>query len=228
MSWSLIAHTGVGGVAGGVTTGELVTTGADLIVLACTNYVGSGTVTVADSEDNTWDDTLGTSTVIGYFHLKLYFCASPAVSGTHTFSCTGTNTYSSIGVYAFSGAHATPKDVENGAVCDDQETLSTGSVTPSQANSLIVTALGWRSEQDASSPSINQSFTHTADDVTSEDFVHEGLALAWKEHASGAVNPAWSWTNAIDAATRIAVFKPDEGGSPGSPTAEWVPRILLF
>jgi hypothetical protein len=107
----------------------------------------------------------------------------------------------------FSGAHATaPFDVQNGATTAGAATLATGSVTPSQDNSLIVAGLGFNVS--SAGPTINSSFTRSSW-VNFGSGNNYGSAEAYLvQTTAGAVNPTWTKGNTEAAAATIAVFKP--------------------
>jgi hypothetical protein len=131
--------------------------------------------------------------------------ANHTVGTGHTFTVSGTSLFQSLIASAFSGvATASPFDVENGAGSAGATSIATGSVTPSQANSLIVTTVGslW------SSHSIDSGFTEIAD-VAYSAGNHFSIAAAYLvQSAASAVNPTWSGPTSEDSAARIAVFKP--------------------
>ena len=120
----------------------------------------------------------------------------------------------SLAVKAFSGVQATPFDQENGATLTSAGTShQPGSVTPSEANELVVTGIGFASEATESNVTIDSSFlpgTMVIDvdwsQVTDGD--HFGSALAYKiQSSASAENPTWTWTGSNRAVAAIATFK---------------------
>src|SRR5207249_3237049 len=93
----------------------------------------------------------------------IWYVYAPTVGSGHTFTCsTGSATYPAITVAAFAGAASSPFDVENGNGTQNT-TASTGSITPTQDNDLIITI------------GANQTGTFTEDSgVTESDEVSYG------------------------------------------------------
>lgn len=185
------------------TTPSLNTTGANFIVIAVNSYGPGGAVTVTDSKSNTW--TALTQQVAGESKSRLYYCYAPTVGTGHTFNATGGSFYGSIYVQAWAGMAASTFDVENGnASASSASTLQPGSVTPSQANELIITALAFN-DNSAGIIAVNSSFAIT-DTVA---FSFTGGSMAWLIVSStSAVNPTWNTTNnCTNRAATIATFK---------------------
>lgn len=199
---TLVAHTVAFGSNAAVTTSAINTTGASLIVLAIS--VNNGTTpTVTDSAGNTWT-ALTSQTATGLAKIAFYYKASPTTSATHTFTNTGT--FPTIGVMAFNNTlGVAPFDVENGAMTASGTTRSTGSVSPSLDNEVIVTALA--GTPTGGGVSIDSGFNL----VDQQDFVGStaySMATAYKvQTAKAAVNPTWSFGGTFGAAAVIATFK---------------------
>lgn len=137
MAYALLGHTDASGVSG-YTTSAIDTTGADLIVLIYVDNTGGA---LSDNQSNTWNTTPPTRYFIFGEGIQIYYAlCSGKTSATHTFTVTGTNTFSALAVLSFSGSAATPFDQENGVQGADQP----GSVTPSEDNELIVAGFGWQ------------------------------------------------------------------------------------
>lgn len=204
-SFTLINHIGTFG-AGDLTTSAIDTSGANLLILAFSRYVGSGVETVSDSKGNTWVPLTLKSDPGGEAYVRLYYAASPTVGAGHTFTVAGSQ-FDSVAVQAWSGANAAPLDVQNGAVNTGAATsIAPGSITPTNNNSLIITA-GNSTTGSSGTYAIDSGFTITENQMQGSG--HEGLGLAYlKQNTLAAVNPTWSWTGATDCAAVIAVFKP--------------------
>lgn len=205
---SSVNFTGPAFIGSGVsTTSAIDTTGANLLIAYANDYTGySHSLAVSDSKGNTWtaltaqDDTSST-------YSRLFYCAGGTVGSGHTFSIgIGGAGNPIIAVQAWSGANVSPFDVENGSNANAR-TIQPGSVTPSQANSLIVCGF---SEGVEAGYSINGGYTTTVtDDVGTHG--NTGMALAYLVQTSAvATNPTWSTvSNGIAPKTAcIAVFKP--------------------
>jgi len=204
---SLIASVGTNGGTNDVTSGSINTTGANLLVVSVSWYNPiDPTPTLTDSKSNTW--TALTTRSGGNISNKIYYCYGGTVGTGHTFTWSGSTIYPSINVSAWSGISASPFDVENGAgTASSWASLSTGSVTPSQANTLVIAALGFENNV-GGTISIGSSFTIT-DTVPYAGGAGEGSAMAYVVLASSsAQNPAWATSvNSISGAAAIAVFK---------------------
>lgn len=194
-----------------VTTDAVNSTGAKFIVLTISSY-SSTAYTVTDSKGNTIlggvDHNDG-----GNLHVKIYRIEDVTGAGSgHTFTADpgGSSMYIGMTVEGF----------DDGPLTLDQETavntvsgsspLSTGSLTPSVNNCLVIAAF----EADvASSISINGGFTAFAQDSGG---ANEANAIAYLIQTSAtAANPAWTWTGTTGVAA-LAVFKPTGGGGGGN------------
>lgn len=195
----------------GFSSGAIDTTGATLLVVAIGNYTGfSVTPTLSDSKGNTWSQL--TAKTHGETRSVLYYCASPTVGSGHTFTIAGNSTYAAICVSAFSGAHSSPFDTENGSAWNGTS-AQPGSVTPSEDSALVVSGLSLRGlYATGQSASINSGFT-ISDESLGVDLqsLHCALAYAIQTTAT-AVNPTWSWGTSDAFATTIAVFKAADTG----------------
>lgn len=204
--FTLIADVASAGV-NAQTTSVRDTTGANFIAVVVFQFSGVTIGTLTDSKSNTWTGLTAKTGANAY--VRIYYSTSPTVGSGHTFTYdNGTFILGGLGVQAWSGANVSPFDVENGATETISLTsLQTGSVTPSQDNSLIITGLAMNGAG-TSGTSINGGYTITMnfDDIGG---VHIGGAMAYLVQTSAAAtNPTWSWTTGADAAAVIAVFKP--------------------
>lgn len=200
---SLIAHTSDANL-NDVTTGAINTTGSNLIVLAVSWFNLCGlSPTISDSKGNTYTQ-LTPLTINGNQHGALYYCFNPTIGSGHTFTSAGllANT---ICVAAFNGIATSPFDQENGNT-DTAATIATGSITPSQAHSLVVSGLSFN-DNSAGAVSINSGFTIT-DTEPQASGVNFGASLAYKVlSSSSATNPTWDVTNSTTLVGVIANFK---------------------
>lgn len=181
-----------------VTTNAINTTGANLIVIA---GASGGASTITDSKSNTWT-ALTARTDVGTGQSQLFYCFNPTVGSGHTF--TNTQVAPAISVMAFSNSIAF--DVQNGSIGATVTTLSTGSVTPSFNNCLVVSGLEINGAAGAVW-TIDSGFTANTyiPDVGGSCV---GCGMAYKiQTTATAVNPAWSGGSATGAAATIATFK---------------------
>lgn len=202
-----MAHTVAASAAGnGFTTSAIDTTGADLIVISIGYYNGTNTATVSDSKGNTWTALTQRVTANNGAH-RLFYCASPIVGTGHTFTLAGASTFGSMEVAAFSGAAVSPFVSEGGTTGASGTSLNTGSITPTENNSLVITGACIREVANLGDTfSIGSSFT-ISDGQVGIGSQNLGSSLAYKiQDAAGAENPAWSWENSDEVATGIAVF----------------------
>lgn len=195
--------------ANGTTTGAVDTSGADLLVVTVSDGFGAiGTVT--DSKSNTWNAlTTYTQGATGG-RVTIYYAYNPNVGSGHTFTYAGANVFCAVEMTAWSGALLTdPFGTENGATTAGATSLSTGSVTPSEDNMLLISVLSFGASNTAA---INSSFTisHQGNYSAATNY---GGAQAYKVQSSaGAENPQWSWGASTAAAAAIATFKAAAGG----------------
>lgn len=201
--FALIANASASGLSPAITTGAINTTGANLLVMGVAYYTGSAIPTVSDSKGNTW--TALTSRGSSDAGAKIFYCVPSSVGAGHTFSVTA-GLAIAFGVHAWSGANATPFDVQNGATSNATTSLQTGSVTPSANNSLLVT-IGVPGGT-STSYSIDSGFTTTFNQNVASG-TSEGAIMSYlTQGTASAINPTISWSGgSVTAAAAIAVFK---------------------
>jgi hypothetical protein len=210
MAITVIATTAAGSTDSGmsVTTSPLDTTGATGIILVVSSYgVGAPGYTIADNKSNgaPIDPSLFHTT--GSASVRLWYYLAPTVGANHTFTvtCSPSAEYPWIAVLAVSGLKlTTPLDqsAQNGAAA---ASVQPGSVTPTEANELLVTGLGF---YNVSLPAIDSSFTLSQSATGGSGQYFPG-GMAYKiQTTAGAENPTWSWTGgSTEAAALIATFK---------------------
>lgn len=213
MAYALVAHTADGSTTGnGFTTGTGIdTTGANLIVAAlAANAAASGTF--SDSNSNTWTPLTQAPDAFSDRFICFYYCENPIVGAGHTFSVTGTSTFPSISVSAWSGGTTSSFDVQNNNNNGFSTSTTTGSVTPGSANELVITALCF----DDTTATINLGFT-TTDVHSGAAFGSVGNGMAYLiQTTATAENPTWSWSATSRNVGIIATFK-SGGAAPSSP-----------
>lgn len=181
------------------------TTGADLIVLSATWFNSTtADVTVSDSKSNIWSPL--TKVTQSALCSRQWYCAAPSVGSGHTFTVAGSGTFSIMHMTAWSGAHASPFDLESGASNISTTTQQPGSITPSQANALVVTSFGFTS---VGVYTVNGGFT-ISDRRSFSSGASEGAAQAYLVQTSAAAaNPTWTASGGAGTAIAlIASFKP--------------------
>ena len=204
-----MALTLIASVAGDGTTSAINTTGADLIVLVVAG--GSFTLTATDSKSNTWTGLTQrhhTSDNDG----RLLYCYAPTVGSGHTF--TAPHTYETVAVLAFSGAKTSPFDTENGNI--GSSPLSTGSITPSEDNCVVVAGFGLGGN--CNTFSIDGSFTGLTSNTAVSGSTY-GAAIAYLiQTTAAAANPALTYSGGGGGNAMIASFKAASGGGGGTTT----------
>jgi hypothetical protein len=201
--------------AGEITTDAIDTTGANFLIAALCDYMGVAAGSVTDSKGNTWAG-LTEVTTANLPRIRFFVCANATVGSGHTFTAEngGSNSSPCIVVAAFSGVKtSSPTDQQNGAFSPNQETsLQTGSVTPTEDNELVVAALC----HTGTGATINSSMTIT-DDADADLNDAFGGAMAYiVQTTAGAINPTFSFAAGNPAAV-IATFK-SGGTAPDAPT----------
>lgn len=203
---SPLVHTvGVEISATSITTPAIDTTGADLIVIAVSDYIAAPISAISDSKSNTWTKLASSSTSVT--RNTLYYCQNPTVGSGHTFTASGGGNavYPGIAVQAWAGSTSAPFDQQNGATVDPGTTLNTGSITPGFANELVIASVGGNSGTEVWS--IGSSFT-ISDQTPAVGGSGIGIGMAYLVQGSAtAVNPQWTSSTSTDMAARIASFK---------------------
>lgn len=204
---ALVANVAAGTAINGGTTGSINTTGANLIVVGVSDYRVSGFPTVSDNKSNSYTSLTPSDDGVTC-RATLFYVASPTVGSGHTFTVAGTGIYASIFVAAFSGMAGSPFDVENGnATASPWDTLATGSVTPSQAASVVASVISWNIVPDSGSMSVGSSYIIT-DQLQTSNGNYLGGAFAYKILSSAsAQNPVWDYSETPPSgAAAIAAF----------------------
>lgn len=199
----------IGSVAlkGSGPSGAIDTTGANLIVVVHNALAGG--ISVSDSKSNTY--TNGTYYTPDYStsYTRLAYCLNPT-TGSTTWSTT--QSFQGVAVFVFSGAAAASvldqASGNNGAASGTTINASTGTVTPTEDNELIVA--GMTSNVGISDLSVNGGFTVLANSDIG------GGAYLIQTTATG-VNPQFSWTGSSQNSAAIMTFKAAAGGGSAVP-----------
>lgn len=137
MAFSLVSNV-TSAAANTHTSSAIDTTGANLIIVIIADDAGGGTL--SDSKSNTY--TLDKQSADTGPRVRTYRCLSPTVGTGHTFTLTGSAVYGALMASAWSGAATSSVvDVDNQA-SSVSTTISTGSVTPTQDNDLLIYGAG--------------------------------------------------------------------------------------
>lgn len=186
----------------GFTSGSRDTSGITFLVavLAEANAQGS----ISDSKSNTWTEL---TTYSGSARTcSIWYVTNPTVGTGHTITISGTGNSPCVSWGGFTGvATSSPFDVENGNGAVFATTVQPGTVTPSAANSLVLT--GVCTSIQAAGVSVDSPFTLATQGPTT-GFGSETSAMAYEiQTTATARNPTWTRTNSADLASPIAVFK---------------------
>lgn len=186
------------------TSPQINSSGADLMVYPVYLCVGPAANT-SDNKSNTiteltqQDETpTGYGTVIGYTE-------APTVGSGH--DATNSQAFARQAIIAVAGAHATSYETQSGLRTTSGVTsIQPGPVTPSVDGCLIVVTLVAVGSGTITPPA---GFTVVHNETNT-------AACAYMIQATAAtIDPLWSWTNSVGAATALAVFKPAAGGGGG-------------
>lgn len=206
-----IAHVATTILDGAGTTSSIDTTGASLLVVGVSSYgPPSGSATISDSKSNTW--TLLTLYAGVDYGIQVYYATNPSVGSGHTVTTGGGLSFPGLVFSAFSGVDtASPFDVENGnsAIAS---TNQAGTVTPSNANSLVISAAAIR--QSGMLPtSIDGGFT-----ILDQGGGVSGIAVGMAyliQTSIAAADPTWTFSASNASSITSAVFKAASGGGGG-------------
>jgi hypothetical protein len=201
-TFALLAHTHTAAGSAGGTSSAINTTGASLLVCAISCYNGPGATTApTDSQSNTWT-ALANHQSAGSDQTRIFYCISPSTSASHTF--TQSNAYSIGNVTAFSSP-STPVVGSEVSANATATTIQAGSLTPSAANNLIVSAVGANVGGSAAS-SVNGGFTIT-DTAAYTSSVSHGASMAYLVQAGAtSVNPTWTFSASVPMVAVNAYF----------------------
>ena len=201
----IVTHTITTGSANTVTSAAINTTGAGLIVvqIAAPN-VAVGTL--SDSKGNTWT-ILRNDAILGLIANLTFYCVSPVVGSSHTFTYAATGAYPVITVVALSNVASSPIDQQNGAhPISTTISVQPGSITPSVNNEIILASICVGAS--GTIPTINSGFT-ILNSMAFASGVNQGSVMAYiTQTSASAVNPTFSWTATAYAATSIVSIKP--------------------
>jgi hypothetical protein len=218
MAWGsspVVSHSEGFGAGTGGTTSAIDTTGADTIFVEVAHQ---SALTPSDSKGNTWDLIRNHDNGFGVQNSLYRLGSGNATVGTgHTFTGTVVSGPMSIAIMAFAGgATSSIDDQENSGGGIFGTTIQPGSITPSAANTLLVTGVTF-SEDNNEPSSIDGGFTIAASSGTVAGHFGTGIAYLVQGGAAAA-NP--TWTAPISATHRIATianFNPGAGGGGGGP-----------
>ena len=139
---TLLAHTAAGYSSGSgsspVTTSAIDTTGASMIAI-CATGAASNTSAPSDSASNTWL-LANTQYEDGDLRVSLWYALGPATSATHTFTFHGRAPAGAV--MAFLNVASGP-DKQSQSVKGWGTPLTSGAVTPTNANELVLSCMSF-------------------------------------------------------------------------------------
>jgi hypothetical protein len=218
MAYALVSNRADGLGQNGGTSGAINSTGANLIVLAVGSYQPTALAAgdISDSQSNAWT-MQGQYSISSNNKISLFYKAAPTTNASHTFTVTKTDCYAAICVAAFSGAHASPFDDEDGG---DNAGLSavvspaTG-ITPAANNALVISALTMGASHGALTEPTGFTLLNTNAYVDSVSF---GVSMAYDiQGTAAATDPEWTASATTVLATVVASFLEAVGGGVSIP-----------
>lgn len=206
MAIAIVDTVSSGAAGSGTTTGNIDTTGANLLV-AFTASTTSVDPTPSDSKGNTWNRRALQDQATNTMRTGLWVSVPSSVGSGHNFTLTAVNGRCSIVVYAISGGHAAVAQNTTSSAT----TLGTGDATLPQRAALVLAGIS----HGAAITNLAVGDIFTIDETVA--FLaanHYGLAGASKLSTSGTETPDWTWTTAVSSnALRIVVNETSSGGS---------------
>lgn len=129
-------QTGTSGTGASLTSPSITTSAGDVAFVGCAMFNTTPNA-VTDSKGNSWaqiGSTQGTTTGV----ISLWRSVLTSTGAGHTFTCNpAANSDQGIAVMACAGVNSTPDDGNNGGTATSTS-ISSGNITPSVANDVIV------------------------------------------------------------------------------------------
>lgn len=211
--WTLVASNQGAGQNSPVTP-SMNMTSADLIVISA-NWTSGANPTLQDSGGNSYTNII-TLTNPSSFKTGFWYIHAPNVSSSMTFTLSGVNVYGNIIVQGWSGSVTGPLDQSNNSVSWTGNTITPGSITPVQANELVVTCVGSNDPGGAGwGYTINGGYTVPGNNSVQQTGSNYGGSMAYLlQTIAAATNPTWTDALSVNGlSTAIASFRQTAGGS---------------
>jgi hypothetical protein len=210
MAWTEIASGAVQGTgtANAVNSPPFNGTGADLLIIIPVGAFVSSNAAPTDSSGNTW--SFCTSQGFGGTPpgAQICFVHNPTVTSSMTVGLpTSANVAAPAFAYlAFSGsiASGSPLDVQAG---NNSGATQPGSITPSQNNSLIISAIA---DQSTTTDSVNDGFTGLVQALFRGGTNYGGAAAYFIQATAAPIDPTWTSGAGLQSNVIVA-FKPASG-----------------
>lgn len=198
-----------------VTTATADSTGADLLVYGlASDNAKNADGTISDSKSNTINGLTAAQTPDNTLAARIYYAAGAiTVGGSHTATYSKTGSYPSLGMAAFSGAAASPADLESNGGSNSAASIQAGAgFTPSEANCLVIAILDTFDDR-TGTLAIDGGFTILDNVAPTANAM--GYAIAYLiQTSAAAANPTWSWTGTTFCRAALASFKAAGGAPP--------------
>lgn len=218
MSWvAPVFSTAKTGTPNSVTSDAVDSSGCEFLIVSVSWYPAvTANPTFSDSKGNSWTalTSVGGGTGVAHRH---WVCYAPTSVGTgHTFTLSGTDTYAGLQAMGFAGAAVSPVNGANTNSGTTVSTLTTGSVTPSVNECLLVASVG-HGDNASGARSINSSFTIGATNNFSGGNGYGGSIAYLIQTTSAAANPTWDITGAAtEVRAALSAFELSSGGGSSS------------
>lgn len=199
------------GTGADTSAAPITTTGAKLLWMVDLEFgISACTTTIVDNVNgsvvvNTW--LTGTDRVSGNIHTCLHYSLSPANVGVSHYITVVGGSFTTIPDFeAWSDSGSGPTfDQQNGGTVSGSTTISTGSITPTANNCLVVTGVGTDSHF-SQAWTIDSSFVITNNNQNGGN--EQGAGGRIVQTTAGAVNPTWTYPSSANQSAFIASFKP--------------------
>lgn len=200
-AWSqitLIAHGNGQAISGSgtATTGTMIGTGGNFIAACVTTFASSCTgATVSDSVNGAWTlhGTNQSSNSGAASNSCIWYKQGASVSASMTVSATETGGFAEVAAGVFSNvATSSALDQENGAAYGNTGTAQPGSITPSQANELLISCTGVGATSGTMSISGNSYALADSNTPTGSNTQATGMGYVVQTTATTA-NPTWNY-----------------------------------
>ncbi len=232
----ICAGLGVNGAAYPTGTTGVDLTGADLLVVGVAEYQSATSTSLLD-DSNGYHFNNTFIPLTAYHDATIcrvtwsYVLGPNVTSGTvspYELAITSNGSFITYCVMGFAGVKASGAfDQETGNSATSGTSISTGSVTPSEDNCLVITALCVNDNVDTASIS---SYTQpSGSPIQGSGGNWLGGAFAYHiQTTATATNPTWTWGTSGQNAATVAVFKSAAGGGGGGGGATGWQNIPLM
>ena len=184
-------------------TSTIDTSGATLLIASIAQDQSVAAFAPTDFYTNTWVQLTTQATTSGA-RITIWYVKNPTVGTGHDFTASAGGSFNSIIVAAFNKTDRTQNvDQQTGTFSNAAASLATGSITPSAANELVVTAMGGAT----ATSSVDSGFTQIVNLPLVASNAYQN-SLAYKvQTTAAAVNPIWTPASSSALAVTQGSFK---------------------